>query len=111
LSLPNVFLNVVAAIITTKIGPVKAMILYCGFLVTGQTLIAYAVYSVINGWYTMMLIGRVLIGFAGYSLTGASLALVPKFTEPKLVAFLVGIAAMLPWSGDSFTTLLSPIIY
>jgi len=110
-SLPNIVLSFVGAVLTTKIGPIKAICLYVGALLIGQGIITFAVYTVCRPWYILMLIGRTLIGMSGYSLVGANLALIPRYTSGKLVPLFVGLGSMLPWTTQSLTSLISPIIY
>jgi len=111
MSLPNVVLTFVGAMLTTKIGPIKAICLYLGVLLVGQGMITFAVYTLCKSWYALALVGRMLVGISGYSLIGANLALIPRYTSQKLVPLSVGLGSMLPWTTESLTTLISPIIY
>jgi MFS family permease len=111
ISIPNIVLSFIAAIITTKIGPIRAICLYVVMLMVGQGIITWAAYSAEGGWYWFMLIGRVLMGTSGYSLVGANLALIPKYTEAKYVSLFIGLGSMFPWTTQSLTALFSPIIY
>jgi hypothetical protein len=77
----------------------------------GQCIITFAIESVGDWWYGLTIAGRTLLGISGYSLVGANLSLIPKYTEPKNIALFVGLGTMLPWTAQSLTALLSPIIY
>ena len=111
ISIPNIVLSFVGALLTTKIGPIRAICCYVGLLLIGQGLITAAVYTIGQPWYALTLIGRVFIGISGYSLVGANLALIPRYTDAKYISLFVGLGSMLPWTTQSLTALISPIIY
>lgn len=111
ISIPNIFLSFIGAVVTTKIGVIKAICIYVSILFVGQAIITWSVYSLVNGWYGFMILGRTLIGISGYSLVGANLSLIPKFTEANKIPLFVGLGSMLPWTTQSLTSLISPIIY
>jgi MFS family permease len=111
ISIPNIVLSFVGAILTTKIGPIRAICLYVGLLFIGQGMITIAVYTVGGPWYVLTLIGRVMIGISGCSLVGANLALIPRYTDGKYVSLFVGLGSMLPWTTQSLTAVISPILY
>lgn len=111
ISIPNILLSFVGALLTTKIGAIRAICVYVGLLLVGQGLLTLAIYNATDSWYALALIGRVLIGVSGYSLVGANLSLIPRYTDGKYISLFVGLGSMLPWTTQSITALLSPIIY
>jgi len=58
-----------------------------------------------------LIIGRFLVGISGFSLIGVNLALISKFTAPKYIPLLVGMATMLPWTFQSLSSVISPVVY
>lgn len=111
ISVPNIFLSFVGAVLTTKIGPVRAICIYVLMLLVGQGTIAFSLYMQQGGWYAFTLIGRMLIGVSGCCLMGANLSLIPRYTAEKYISMFVGLGTMLPWTTQSLTAVLSPIIY
>ena len=89
----------------------EKLLLYAFLLLAGQSLVFISVWKVFDGWYGLIITGRFLLGFSGYAMTSANLALIPKYTNKKLIPLFVGIGSMVPWTSEALCDLLTPIIY
>lgn len=106
-SFPNIILPFFGGILVDKIGVRVAILLFSGLLILGQLIFTYGVYEISFTW---MIVGRVVFGFGGESLTVAQSAIVSQWFKGKELALALGLNISVARLGSSLNSMLSPLM-
>lgn len=72
-------LTFVNAWITLKVGALNGAVIYALTIGVSQLIMVIAIYGNFSGWYGVFMVGRLLLGFAGYATTSANLSIISKY--------------------------------
>eukprot|EP01083_Nonionella_stella_P159843 521890_1 len=109
-SFPNIVLPFFGGILVDRVGPANSMILFTSLLVVGQLVFSFGT-LISSGAYTLMLVGRTILGFGGECLCVASSAFVATLFKGKEVAFAMGLSLSISRLGSVVVFLIMPSIY
>jgi nitrate/nitrite transporter NarK len=107
-SLPNIILPLLGGLVIDRISIRVALALYAFFLIIGQSIFAY---GTSQKDFTIMIIGRIVFGFGGESLSVANSAVTAKWFVGKELAFAMGLTLCVARLGSSLNSVFSPKIY
>jgi len=106
-SVPNVFLPFLGGYFVDKFGVRICMIVFTSFIACGQVVFAFGLS--IKSW-PVMLVGRVIFGFGGESLSVANSAILADWFEGKELAFAFGLNLSIARLGSVINNLVSPAL-
>lgn len=104
-SFPNIILPLFGGILVDKIGARIAILLFSCLLILGQCVFAF---GVSEASFTWMIIGRVIFGLGGESLSVAQSAIVAKWFRGRDLAFALGFNISVARLGSSINSVGSP---
>ena len=88
-SLPNMFLPLIGGQMLDRFDPRKIVILFMGFVCVGQTIFSYGVQVKSFG---VMVIGRILFGIGGESISVVQASITTGYFKHKELAFALGLS-------------------
>jgi MFS family permease len=106
-SIPNIFLPFFGGYFIDKLGARKCLFVFAASLTAGQTVFAFGVS--IKSW-PVMLLGRVIYGFGGESISVGNSAVLADWFEGKELAFAFGINLSMARIGSVINNLVSPAL-
>jgi len=104
-SFPNVILPFFGGVLVDRVGARTALLLFGSFITLGQCLLALGSAS---QSFTLMLVGRIVFGFGGESLTVAQSAIVSLWFKGRELAFALGVNLSVARLGGTINNQLSP---
>jgi MFS family permease len=104
-SFPNVVLPFLGGVLVDRIGARTALLLFGCFICLGQVLLALGCSS---KSFTLMLVGRMVFGFGGESLTVAGSSIVSLWFKGRELAFALGVNLSIARLGGTVNNQLSP---
>ena len=104
-SFPNVVLPFFGGVLVDRVGARTALLLFGSFITMGQCLLALGASS---KSFTLMLVGRIVFGFGGESLTVAQSAIVSLWFKGRELAFALGVNLSIARLGGTINNQLSP---
>ena len=106
-SFPNMFLPLLGGILIDKLNPVWVLIGFSLTVCLGQTLFALGVSS---KYFALMLVGRILFGIGGESISVAQASITTSWFKNKELAFALGLNLCIARLGSVTNTIMSPRI-
>eukprot|EP00455_Lapot_gusevi_P027029 TRINITY_DN2857_c0_g1_i1.p1 TRINITY_DN2857_c0_g1~~TRINITY_DN2857_c0_g1_i1.p1 ORF type:complete len:486 (+),score=203.08 TRINITY_DN2857_c0_g1_i1:75-1460(+) len=107
-SIPNVILPLFGGFFVDRLGTNITLFVFCALIAGGQAVFALGVST---ASYPIMLVGRVLFGFGGESLSVAQSTLVALWFQDKELALALGINLSVSRLGSVINDNVSPIMY
>eukprot|EP00331_Platyophrya_macrostoma_P028451 CAMPEP_0176444524 /NCGR_PEP_ID=MMETSP0127-20121128/23114_1 /TAXON_ID=938130 /ORGANISM="Platyophrya macrostoma, Strain WH" /LENGTH=462 /DNA_ID=CAMNT_0017830049 /DNA_START=22 /DNA_END=1410 /DNA_ORIENTATION=+ len=106
-SFPNIILPLFGGVLVDKIGARVAILIFSSILILGQAIFTFGLYKYS---YTIMIIGRVVFGLGGESLSVAQSAIVSKWFRGKELAFALGFNISVARLGSSINSVATPMM-
>jgi len=106
--IPNLIMPFFTGAFVDYIGSNIAIVLLSFVVVIGQSIIAFGVYE---ASFTIMLIGRVVLGISAESLAITRSTIIANWFRDKELGFALGTGLSLLFASNALNSFLSPLIY